>query len=66
VITVDSAAQRNQNSASGAITLLTAGFCSSGIFGIEGVWTKLKYHSSPIHITPDRMCSHRMKKVDQA
>ena len=50
---VDIAPQRNQNSAVGAITLLTAGFCSSGIFGIDGVCTKLKYHSRPIHITPD-------------
>ena len=27
-----------------------AGFCSSGIFGIFGICTKLKYHSRPIHI----------------
>ena len=40
--TVDSAAQRNQNNARGAITLLMAGFCSSGIFGMLGTWTKLK------------------------
>ena len=39
---VASAAQRNQNSASGAITLPIAGFCSSGIFGILGICTKLK------------------------
>ena len=62
VTTVASADQRNQNSASGAITLLIAGFCSSGIFGIDGVCTKLKYQSSPIHITPEPMCSQRMKK----
>src|SRR5262245_20365827 len=53
------APQRNQNSAVGAITLLTAGFCSSGILGIDGVCTKLKYHSRPIHITPDITCSQR-------
>ena len=39
------APQRNQNSAAGAITLLIAGFCSSGIFGMLGIWTKLKYQS---------------------
>ena len=57
------AAQRNQNRAAGAITVLTAGVCSSGIFGIEGVCTKLKYQSRPIHITPEPMCSQRMTKV---
>ena len=40
--TVVAAAQRNQNSAVGAMTLPIAGFCSSGIFGIDGIWTKLK------------------------
>ena len=64
--TVASAAQRNQNSARGAITLLTAGFCSSGICGIDGVCTKLKYQSRPIHITPDRTCSQRMKNAHHA
>src|SRR5471032_3311030 len=38
----------------GAMTLLMAGFCSSGIFGIDGICTKLKYQSRPIHITPER------------
>src|SRR6267142_3311279 len=66
VTTVEAAAQRNQNSAVGAITLLTAGFCSSGIFGIDGVCTKLKYQSRPIHMTPDRTCSQRTKNVHQA
>ena len=66
VTTVASAAQRNQNNAVGAITLLTAGFCSSGIFGIEGVCTKLKYHSKPIHITPANTCSQRMTKAHHA
>src|SRR5688572_7056428 len=56
------APQRNQNSAVGAITLLTAGFCSSGILGIDGVCTKLKYHSRPIHITPEATCSQRKMK----
>ena len=40
--TVDAAAQRKKNSAVGAITLPIAGFCSSGILGIDGIWTKLK------------------------
>src|SRR5258706_13395092 len=66
VTMVDIAPQRNQNSAVGAITLLTAGFCSSGIFGIDGVCTKLKYQSRPIHITPDSTCSQRTKNVHQA
>jgi hypothetical protein len=57
------AAQRNQNRAAGAITLLMAGFCSSGIFGIEGVCTKLKYQSNPIHITPAVTCSQRMANI---
>ena len=43
-----------------------AGFCSSGIFGIDGVCTKLKYHRSPIHITPDNTCSQRMMNANQA
>src|SRR5260221_7523226 len=66
VTTVASAAQRNQNSARGAITLLTAGFCSSGICGIDGVCTKLKYQSRPIHITPEPMWNHRMQKIHQS
>ena len=60
------AAQRNQKSAAGAITLLIAGFCSSGIFGIDGVCTKLKYQSRPIHITPAVICSQRMANSHQA
>ena len=59
------AAQRNQKSAAGAITLVTAGFSASGIFGIDGVCTKLKYQSRPIHITPLVMCSQRMAKSHQ-
>src|ERR1700730_10184652 len=53
------APQRNQNSAVGAITLLMAGFCSSGIFGMDGVCTKLKYQSRPIHMTPLMMWNQR-------
>src|ERR1051326_6339771 len=53
------APQRNQHSAVGAITLEIAGFCSSGIFGMEGVCTKLKYQSKPIHMTPLMMWSQR-------
>ena len=60
------APQRNQNSAVGAITLLTAGFCSSGIFGIDGVCTKLKYQSRPIHITPESTCSQRNTNAHHA
>ncbi len=37
VSNVERAAQRNQNKAVGAITLLIADFCSSGIFGILGI-----------------------------
>src|SRR3954464_1083389 len=48
------------------MTLLTAGFCSSGIFGIDGVWTKLKYHSRPIHITPESTWSQRKKNAHHA
>ena len=32
---------------------------SSGIFGMVGVETKLKYQSKPIHITPQITCSQR-------
>ena len=53
----------NQKKAVGAMNLMIAGFWSSGIFGIDGVWTKLKYQSRPIHITPERMCSQRMKNA---
>ncbi len=53
------APQRNQNSAAGVMNLPSAGFSSSGIFGIVGVATKLKYQSSPIHITPQMTCSQR-------
>ena len=57
------APQRNQNSAAGAITLPMAGFWSSGIFGMFGICTKLKYQSRPIHITPLITCSQRKKKT---
>src|SRR6185295_12479894 len=60
------AAQRNQNSAVGAITFVIAGFSGSGIFGIEGVCTKLKYQSRPIHITPEVTCSQRMANSHHA
>ena len=53
------AAQRNQNNAAGVICLLSAGRRSSGILGMVGVDTKLKYHSNPIHITPLMTCSQR-------
>ena len=49
---VAKAAHLNQNRAEGAITLLMAGFCSSGILAMLGIWTKLKYHNNPIHIIP--------------
>ena len=62
VIIVASAAHRNQNNAAGAISLLIAGFSLSGIFDIEGIWTKLKYQSKPIHITPLITWSQREKK----
>src|SRR5678815_6416 len=65
VITVAKAAQRNQNSAAGAITLPIAGFWSSGILGMEGVCTKLKYQSRPIHMTPAVTCSQRMANSHQ-
>jgi hypothetical protein len=42
VIIVDKAAHLNQKRAAGAITFPIAGFCSSGILGILGIWTKLK------------------------
>ncbi len=56
------APQRNQNSAVGAINPVTAPRCASGIFGIDGVWTKLKYQSWPIHITPLSTWSQRMAR----
>ena len=65
VATVASAAQRNQKSAAGAITLPIAGFWSSGIFGMFGIWTKLKYQSSPIHITPASTWVQRKKNSHQ-
>src|SRR3954468_4643610 len=65
-IIVAIAAQRNQKSAAGAITLVIAGFSASGIFGMDGVCTKLKYHRRPIHITPLATCSQRMAKNNQA
>src|ERR1700712_4886884 len=60
------AAQRNQNRAAGVMNLPSAGFSSSGIFGIVGVATKLKYQSRPIHITPQMMCAQRMMKAQKA
>ena len=41
-IQVKKAAQRNQNSASGAMYFDTAGLSSAGISGIFRIWTKLK------------------------
>ena len=58
VIIVERAAQRNQNKAVGAIIFPIAGFCSSGILGILGICTKLKYQSNPIHIIPDKTCKY--------
>ena len=52
------AAHLNQNNAFGAITLPMAGFCSSGMSGIDGIWTKLKYQSKPIHIIPVKTCKY--------
>ena len=55
-MTVTKAAHLNQNRAAGAITFPIAGFCSSGIFAIFGIWTKLKYQSKPIHIIATMTC----------
>ena len=44
-----------QNTA-GAKILVIAGFWSSLILGILGIWTKFKYHSKPIHIIPASTC----------
>src|SRR5579864_7136114 len=66
VTIVPIAPQRNQNSASGRMNLVTAGRRSIGIFGTVGAWVKLKYHRWPIHITPLRMCSQRKMKVQKA
>ena len=30
---------------------------------MDGICTKLKYHSRPIHITPESTCSQRMKNA---
>src|SRR3569833_2801090 len=56
------ALQRNQNRAEGVMKRPSAGFSSSGIFGVVGAATKLKYQSSPIHITPAMTCSQRKQK----
>jgi hypothetical protein len=66
VITVAKAAYRDQNKASGAMTLVIAVFCSSGILGLEGICTKLKYQSNPTHMMADKTGSHRMKNISQA
>ena len=60
------APQRNQNRAAGVMNLPSAGRSSSGIFGVVGVATKLKYQSRPIHITPEMMCSQRTKNSQKA
>ena len=65
VTIVARAAHLNQNKTAGAITFVIAGFCSSDILGIFGIWTKFKYHSSPIHIIPDttwRYLNNQLKK----
>src|ERR1700726_1184859 len=59
------AAQRNQKSAAGVMYLPSAGRRSSGIFGVVGVETKLKYHSNPIHITPLITCSQRTRNCQK-
>src|SRR5260221_1565490 len=66
VTIVAMAPQRNQNSAVGAMNLVIAGFCSSGILGIDGVCTKLKYQRCPIHMMPLMTCSQRKAIVHQA
>ena len=58
--------QRNQNRATGMMCFGIAGRSSSGMVGTVGVWTKLKYQSRPIHMTPERTCSQRTKKVQNS
>src|SRR6516165_8880052 len=49
------------------MNLLIAARCSTGwMVGMVGTCTKLRYHSRPIHSTPEITCSQRMAKVDQA
>src|ERR1700749_3001631 len=60
------APQRNQNNASGRMYLATPGRSSAGIFGIVGVWVKLKYQRWPIHITPQAMWHQRTKNTHQS
>src|SRR5690348_2982833 len=66
VTMVAMAPQRNQKRAVGAMNLVIAGFCSSGILGIDGVCTKLKYQRWPIHMMPLRTCSQRKAITHQA
>src|SRR3954471_5757518 len=46
--------------------LLMALRFSTGMLGMVGTWTKLRYQSRPIHSTPLMTCSQRMAKVAQA
>ena len=52
--------------AAGVMKRPRAGRSSSGILGVVGVETKLKYQSSPIHITPQMICAQRMMKAQNA
>ena len=61
---------RRTSRPSGTRTALRAGYiwptpgCSSvGIFGIVGVWVKLKYQRWPIHITPLAIWHQRIEKA---
>src|ERR1700733_13762674 len=48
------------------MNLTTPGRSSAGIFGIVGVWVKLKYQRWPIHITPQMMWHQRIKNSHQS
>ena len=61
------APQRNQNSAVGAITLLSPPACARPeSWASTAICTKLKYQSRPIHITPDSTCSQRNRNAHHA
>src|SRR5215813_14021893 len=48
------------------MTLVMALRFSGGMLGMLGTWTKFRYQSRPIHITPLITCSQRIAKVDHA
>src|SRR5439155_451564 len=58
---VAAAAHRNHHSARDASLSVASLRAAASIAAKAGTWTKLKYHSNPIHMMPTTTCAHRKR-----